>query len=275
MKLFVAAVQASDWLKLGLGLEHFLLCGIAGVDIRIASLDHGLTKAEIELARIVSEAGLELRCHSWLGHRSGDSAQVDGAMGLRDGRLAGQYTLCLGAKSFGCNAERDVWRGERGHAHPNAVEYLQRFNLGFREQAITRPINYVGLADPRYHYRPADLDGDGVNDAEIPLRLREEYQRVGVMAYQSRLDHIQRVLARAEKRWPEHKGRIVPWLGVGRVGDAGVVGNAEASTVIARQYGEVTFYVGFGAIGQLLEGHAQHPPLVQLIPQILAPEASA
>jgi hypothetical protein len=63
---------------------------------------------------------------------------------------------------------------------------------------------------------------------------------------------------------------IVPWLGVGRLDGAGhMVGNAEASAVVACECGEATFYVGFGAIGQLLDGHSRHPPLVALVPRIL------
>lgn len=271
-RLYIAAVHAPDWLALGLKLDRVFACGIAGVDVRIARLDYGPTKAERELARVVSEARLEVRCHAWVGHRSGDVAAVDAAMGKRDGHIAGAQCAGLGAKSFGANAERDVWRGPNGRAHPGAVDYLDAFADYFHEANHLADLDYLGFADPAWHYRAADLDGDGVPDNVIPLHVRAEFVRVGVMAYQTRLEDVRKTIARALRRWPEHAESqdVVPWLGVGRLdGDGFMVGSAEASAVVARECGEATFYVGFGAIGQLLDGHARHPPLVALVPKIL------
>ena len=271
-RLYIAAVHAPDWLALGLRLDRVLECGISGVDVRIGRLDYGPTKAELELARVVSEAGLEVRCHSWVGHRSGDVAAVDADLGKRDGHIAGAQCAAIGATSFGANAERDVWRGPGGKAHPGAVDYLDSFAVYFHEANHLADLDYVGFADPAWHYKSADLDGDGVPDNVIPLHTQAEFVRVGVMAYQTSLPDVRKTIARARKRWPEHaeSADIVPWLGVGRLdGDGHMVGSAEASAAVARECGEATFYVGFGAVGQLLVGHPRHPPLVALVPHIL------
>jgi hypothetical protein len=270
VKCFLAAVHAPDWLALGSRLDSALASGIAGVDVRIASLDHGPTKSERALARIVLEAGLALRCHSWVGHRSGDAAAVDVASGSRDGRLAAGVALALGASSFGANAERDVWRGDGGKAHPKAVDYLDAFGDRFFGTTRAVDLDYVGFAVPSWHYRPADSDGDGDTDTEIPEHLRLHYSRIGVMAYQSSEAAIRATIDRARARWPEHTAadRIVPWLGVGRLEAGRPVGSSGAALRIAREVGEVVFYVGFGAIGQVLDGNPLHCSLVDLVRDI-------
>lgn len=268
MRLSIAAVHASDWLRLGADrLDRVLSCGIVAVDVRIARLHDGPSATERRLAQLVIDAGLELRCHAWVGHRSGDVAAVDASLGARDGHVAAACASEIKASSFGCNAERDVWRGQGGRAHPKAVDYLDSFANLFHEGTQTAELDYVGFADPRAHYTNVDADGDGDLDAEIPLDLRQRFRSVGVMAYQSTLDAVQRVLARARRRWPEHAeaGRMVPWLGVGREG----VGRAPVTAAVAAEYGGACLYVGFGAIGQLVDGNNWHPPIVTLVPQIV------
>lgn len=268
--VYLAAVHAPDWLALGARLDRALASGIAGIDVRLADMARGPSKPELALAQRVIAAGLTLRCHSWVGHRSGDAAAVDAASGHRDGAQAAAAALALGASSFGANAERDVWRGPNGHAHPKAVDYLDSFGDSFFGATRAVDLDYVGFAVPSWHYRPADSDGDGDTDTEIPERLRLHYSRVGVMAYQSSEAAVRATVDRARARWPEHTAadRIVPWLGVGRLEAGRPVGSSGASLRIAREVGEVVFYVGFGAIGQVLTGNPLHCSLVDLVRDI-------
>lgn len=277
-RLYLAAVHAPDWLGLGARLALALRAGFAGVDVRVANLARGPSKAERELAEQAASCGLDVRCHSWVGYRSGDVAAVTPALGRRDGDLAAAACVALGASSFGANAERDVWRGPNGTACPGAVDYLNEQAERFLAAAPrARQIDYVGFADPAHHYREIDADGDGDIDTEIPEYQRIIYSRVGVMAYQSTEADLRKTLNRAVKRWPEHAAakRIVPWFGVGRLDAGKAVGNAIASCKLAREFGEATFYVGFGAIGQLLDGNPQHESLVSLAKSLRVPGGEA
>ncbi len=276
-RLYLAAVHAPDWLALDRRLAKVLAAGFAGVDVRIASIAKGPTKAERELARIVLGAGLDLRCHSWVGHRSGDTAAISGALGFADGKLAAASCVALDASSFGVNAERDVWRGPSGTAHPKAVDYLDEFASSFYAETRAAWLDYVGFAVPAYHYRSIDADHDGDVDTEIPEHLRMSFRRVGVMAYQSTLAAVRATIERARKRWPEHASakQLVPWLGVGRLDAGKPVGSAQASLLVARECGEACFYVGFGAIGQVLDGNPQHPSLASLARELATPKATA
>lgn len=275
--IYLAAVHAPDWLALDRRLAKVLAAGFAGVDVRIASLANGPTKAERDLARIVLGAGLDLRCHSWVGHRSGDTAAVSSALGAADGKLAAAACTELCASAFGANAERDVWRGPNGTAHPKAVDYLDEFASAFCAETREPSLDYVGFAVPAYHYRSVDADHDGDVDTEIPEHTRLSFRRVGVMAYQSTLGAVRATIERARKRWPEHTAAkaIVPWLGVGRLDAGKAVGNAEASMSVARECGEACFYVGFGAIGQVLDGNPQHPSLASLARELAVPKVTA
>ena len=308
-RIYLAAVNAPDWLALGPRLDKALASGFAGVDVRLANVAHPST-AERELAKRVIAAGLTLRCHSWVGHRAGDSAAVDAASGRRDGDLAAAACSSLGAASFGANAERDVWRGQNGTAHPKAVDYLNEHAETFLTAHRTRAavlrgeaktaadagltarakalesearylasieIDYVGFAVPAWHYKPADSDHDGDIDTEIPEYQRIIYSRIGVMAYQSTEAAIRATVARGERRWPEHTEarRIVPWLGVGRLEAGEPVGSAAAARVFCREYAEIVFYVGFGAIGQVLDGHPKHESLASIARDLSQPRGVA
>lgn len=308
-RIYLAAVNAPDWLALGSRLDTVLSAGFAGIDVRLANAAHPTT-AERELAKRTLEAGLGLRCHSWVGHRAGDMAAVDAASGRRDGEIAAAACSSLGAASFGANAERDVWRGRDGAAHPKAVDYLNEHAETFLTSVRTRAavlrgeakgaaaagltararvleaearylagieIDYVGFAVPAWHYKPADSDHDGDVDTEIPEYQRIIYSRVGVMAYQSSLADLRKTIGRAERRWPEHTEarRIVPWLGVGRLEAGSPVGNADAARVLCREYAEVTFYVGFGAIGQVLDGNPKHESLASIARELAQPRGVA
>lgn len=276
-RIFLAAVNAPDWLALGSRLDKALASGFAGVDVRLANVAHPST-AERELAKRVLAAGLTLRCHSWVGHRAGDSAAVDAASGRRDGEIAAAACSSLGAASFGANAERDVWRGQNGTAHPKAVDYLNEHAESFLaagKRALE--IDYVGFAVPAWHYKPADSDHDGDIDTEIPEYQRIIYSRIGVMAYQSTEAAIRATVARGERRWPEHTEarRIVPWLGVGRLEAGEPVGSAAAARVFCREYAEIVFYVGFGAIGQVLDGNPKHESLASIARELSQPRGVA
>ena len=252
---------------------------MSAIDVRVGNLSAGATQAERELARIATECGLDVRCHSWVGSRGSDgTSNADIVQGIAQARRAATVAEVLGASAFGVNAERDVWRGRNGAAHPGAVDFLDAFADTFFEVNRGSHLDYVGFADPREHYRAGDEDADGDLDTELPEHLRLRFHRVGVMAYQSTTAHIQRKLARAAERWPEHAEahRLAPWLGVGRIDEAGVVvGSAEASrTVIAERKAGV-FYVGFGAIGQLVEGHSRHLAVVDLVRSMRSREYAA
>lgn len=273
-RIWLAAVSASDWLSLGKDrLRTVLSCGIYGVDVRVASLSRGPTKTELELANAVRRSGgLGLRCHSWVGYRSGDIAAVTPRIASAQGKQLALAADDLGAESASANAERDWFRGPvHGGvhvAHPLAVTSMHALLDEFYTYS-TLACDYLGLADPREHYARADLNHDGVDDRVLPFELRRRFRLEHVMAYQATVPGVEAKLEAAEARWPEHfkAGRVVPWLAPGRVKQYG--SEVVTRTIIPR-FAESTIYIGFGAIGQLLEGNRNHPAIVQVVPELVA-----
>jgi hypothetical protein len=182
----------------------------------------------------------------------------------------------MGASSFAANPERDVWRGEGGGANPRGAEFLDGFCGAFHLNAPTAHLNHVGLADPAWHYGKEDSDGDGRIDSEIPREVRIRFREAYVMASQSELDALTAQLERAEAVWIDQADHhIEPWLPGGRIDEKGrVIGSYDASLAIARRYGRACFYVGGGAMGQLLVGHPRHAALIHLIRELKSGGAS-
>jgi hypothetical protein len=290
MNIAIAAVYARDWVAVkstdkplitASDLTKVLRSGVDAIDIRVESLRRGPSAHELELARRCHAEGVEVRCHSWVGDLSSGPSKADAPMGLVQGEQARAAARVLGATRFGVNAENSVWRGPilpetgRHGANPRANDYLAAFAVAFRIVDCAPTLEYLGYAVPAWHYRRADLDRNGIDDNTVEMRVRTAYDTVGVMTYQSSLPAHQSQLARARNVWPEHfqpsprDSRITPWVGVGRIDKKdGQIGNADASIALAREYGKITFYVGGGAMGQLLAGHPGHRSLVQIISEL-------
>jgi hypothetical protein len=292
----IAAVNAQDWLtvpragKPGVPRHKLeaLLKRIDAIDIRIANLRAGPSKSELELARIAHAAGCEVHCHSWVGVRNRAASgpfMGTSAATAKDGAIQGMQAAIackqLGAKRFGANAERDVWRGPqikvgkklRRTANPAADSFLNALAVAFHAGQPKAALDYVGLAAGWWHYGKTDTDGDGHIDSAVRASTAGLYESTGVMAYQTAYDDVRTQLDRAAKEWPGHSR--VPWLGVGRI-DANnkLVGDADVSIRIAREEGAVCFYLGFGAVAQLFEGNARHRSIAAVIDE-LRPEACA
>lgn len=282
---WAAAVVAAQWLGLGKRLDEALAIeGLAGIDIRIAKRGKP-SEYERELAARVLAAGKRVRIHSWTGVRDGADGPSKAVYkdGITQGEQLARDALALGAESAGANSERDVWRGPGKFANPKAVDFLDGLADGFGQvcAAESQAIGLieVGLAVPAWHYRSADLDKDGDIDTVIPRAVRERYGRKAVMVYQ--VDdsptivedaELRTALDRARKVWPSPIPMSM-WLGVGRIDDQGRIwGDYDAAReVIADRHAgidEAVWYVGFGAIDQVLFGHARHPSLLQIIPSI-------
>ena len=268
---YFAAVHAPDWLALKPAeWDAVVECGIKGIDVRIAVPRSGPTRAERDLSSRVRAAGLDLRVHGWVGHLGLNGYSI---AGHHSGTLCGEWMGEAGAKTeatmVGMNAEKDVWRGPNGHANPTALDFYRGFHQGSLEAYPTGLLQDVGFSDPREHYREADLDEDGHPDNLIPRDVAELFDRKGVMAYQSSESVLKRKLARGR----DIAGPGVPltwWGSVGRIDkDHGVVGSYEATLRGCRErwsgIDEWVGYVGFGAIGQVVQGHATHGPLVDLV----------
>jgi len=280
-RCYFAAVHAPDWLKLGARLDSVFACGISGVDVRIESLKRGPSKDERELVRLVAAAGLAPRIHTWAGVRAPDgTSKATTAEGAKQGDRLAHIAKSLGVTDLASgNFERDVWRGPGRYANPQAVDFIESFAGYFRAANPECALGDLGFADPDEHYVDADLDKDGDLDDELPEHVVMQFARRGVMAYQSDAASVRKKLA---------KGRAVAapdqplswWGSVGRLDPKlGVVGNPAVTRAICSErvsgIDEWVGYVGFGAIGQLLDGHAKHTPLVNLVPQILRPKALA
>lgn len=288
LRVAVAVVNASDWLKLPRHAVEAFLKKLDAVDIRVGSIARGPSRDELTLAKLAHAAGCNVYCHGWVGVRSRAASGpmmgasiADAGSGAVQGVQAATCAAQLGAMLFSVNAERDVWRGPviegKKTANPDAVDYLAAFVDGFTRAQPTIGVGYVGLAVPAWHYGSTDQDGDGDIDSAIPAELRARFDQLGVMAYQSTLTALKSGLARADGLWPEHakKGDLMPWVGVGRIDEGNrPVGNAEASIAIARARRSVCFYVGFGAIGQVFAGNGQHRSIASIIDE-LKPEACA
>ena len=278
---WAAAVVAPQWLDLGQGLDRVLaLPDLAGLDVRLGRFNKA-DRYERELCQRVLAAGKRLRVHSWtglLGSSQGPSIarHIDG---LTQGKALAKAALELGAEGAGTNSERDAWRGDNGYANPKAVDFILGLAEGMREVAPTLQRIEVGLANPAWHYKRADLDKDGDIDTHIPLEVVRQYDRKGVMAYQ--VDDSPKIVEDAELRTALDRARKVwadpiplsVWLGCGRIDDQGRVWGdyAAAREVLADRHAgvdEVVWYVGFGAIGQVLFGHPRHPALVEILPDI-------
>lgn len=291
MKYAFAAVNATDWLKKGLALDKVLSCGISAVDIRVANPAAGPSKDEIELSRIVSEAGITVRCHGWAGVRGSDgSSKATAVDGTRQGRELARCAQRLGVTDLASgNFERDVWRGPVArknsdgvptgwYANPAAVDYIHSYISAFYELNRECSLGDLGFSDPDEHYIDADLDKDGDIDDEIPRDLVERFKRRGIMAYQNDAASVKKKLA---------GGRAVAgpvplswWGSVGRVAaDGAVVGSAAVTQSVCRERAsgidEWVGYVGFGAIQQLLVGNPKHMALTLLVKQMLLADTSA
>lgn len=259
-----AAVNAADWLNNPVALDAALRAADA-IDVRASGVSRWIGP-ERELCKAVVAAGLELRIHAWVGRRGPTGSSIVTADdGERQGKQLAELASQVGAARVGVNAERDVWRGPerpsnpgRHFAHPGAVEFLDALCSSFYEHNRAAFLDYLGFAVPAWHFsRTASSD--------IPAELQRRFGRVCVMAYQSTVPAIMQTLDRAEGLWRLHSPhQVEPWVGVGRVGTDGQVGSESASRWAWDRYGRITFYVGFGAIGQLVEGHAGHRPLVAL-----------
>jgi hypothetical protein len=290
MNIAIAAVYARDWVAVkstdkplitANELTKILRSGIAAIDIRVESLRRGPSAHEIEIARQAHALGVEVRCHSWVGDVTSGPSKADGPMGLVQGEQARAACRVLGATRFGVNAENSVWRGPVDPvtgfrlANPKANDFLASFAVAFRIVDCPPTLEYLGYANPAWHYRRADLDRNGIDDNTIEPRVRKAYDTVGVMTYQSSIPAHDDQLARAQRVWPEHFGTapktscITPWVGVGRIDKkSGQIGNADASITLARRFGRLTFYVGGGAMGQLLRGHPGHRSIVQIMDEL-------
>ena len=272
-KCLFAAVHAPDWIGLGTQkLDKVFRCGIVGVDVRIASIAHGPTKDEIDLVRRVLDAGLSARIHTWAGVRLGTDgpSKATASDGTRQGKLLADMTRALKVTSLASgNFERDVWRGPGRYANPKAVDFIEAYIDAFRASSPGCALGDLGFADPDEHYVDADLDKDGDVDDELPEHVVMQFARRGIMAYQSDAASVRNKLAKG--RAVAAEGQPLSWWGsVGRVDPkAGVVGSFAVTQelCIAQPSGidEWVGYVGFGSIGQLLDGHAKHPPLVALV----------
>lgn len=276
---WLAAVHAPDWLPLAPRLPELWRAGISGLDIRIATPDSGTTAAERQLAAAVLRSGGRVRCHGWQGRRSAAGyADVSAALGAAQARnivsraheLSEHGPVELASGNF----ERDVWRWPgvgAGHtASPHALDYLRAWLDTFEAQAPHGlQAGDLGFANPAEHYQHSDHNGDGQPDAVIPRDILGRWGRRGVMAYGSTPASVLPRLERAREATPAD----VPlswWHSVGRLDQStGQVGQAD--TLLegwARKWGgidEAVGYVGFGAIGQVFDGHAKHPALVSLI----------
>jgi hypothetical protein len=272
----IAAVNSNDFLALANSRpkdwSRLMQCGISAVDIRVALPYRGPSASDYRLAALVRDAGLEVRCHGWAGVSNGTAAEIskaNRASGEEQGKRAAANAALLGAARYGCNAEHHVWRGPNGTANPKAVDFLSGFLDTFYAENRDAHCDYLGYPAPEYHYRPIDADGDGDIDTEIPEEERVRWSRCAVMAYQTRPAAVLASIERAAKRWPEHE--LEAWVGVGRIDrTVGQVGSEEATKAAVRRCGRVTLYVGFGAQGQLLDGHSGHRALVAFVPELVA-----
>lgn len=271
-----AAVNAADWTQFAdrnpKDFDKIMSCGVGAVDVRIALPFRGPSQAEIKLAKLAADAGLEVRAHGWAGKSDGTSAEAsiaDHAAGLTQGKKAAENAAILGARRYGCNAEHHVWRGQRpGCANPKAVDFLAGFLDGFYPENRAAFCDYVGFPDPAFHYKPADLDGDGDLDTEIPEDEQIRWGRCAVMAYQTDPATVLKTINRAAKNWSALD--VEPWVGVGRIDvKDGQVGSEAATKAAYKQCGRITLYVGFKAFPQVLVGHAGHRALVSLTPILL------
>lgn len=280
---WAAAVVAAQWLALGKQLDQVLaLEALGGLDVRIAKRGKP-SEYERDLAARVLAAGKRLRIHTWMGVRDGADGPSKATYkdGFAQGEQLASDAIVLGAEAGGANSERDVYRGPSGFANPKCADVVRGIGDGFRRASGDKALQLidVGLGDPAWHYKRADLDHDGDLDTKIPADVVALYDRKGTMAYQ--VDdsptivedaELRTALDRARKVWPAPMS-MTAWLGVGRQDDQGRVWGdyAGARAVIADRHAgldEVVWYVGFGAIDQVLLGHPRHPALVELVPDV-------
>jgi len=276
MRYLLAAVHAEDWLKLGAEkLEQVFTCGIYGIDIRVALPARGPSKSELALAKAAHARGLGVRCHAWAGVRSAttDISVADAASGKIQGTELAVCADLLDVTDLASgNFERDVWRGPNRMANPKAVDFIDAYIDAFLVKNRACNIGDLGFADPDVHYVDADLDHDGDNDDELPEWLVQQFFRRGIMAYQSAESDIRKKLEEGRK---VSGGRPLSWWGsVGRIDKATQkpVGSAAATRAILasppKGVDEWVAYVGFGAIGQLLDGNPRHPSLASIVRQM-------
>lgn len=275
-RCYFAAVHAPDWMGLSAAeWDAVAECGIAGIDVRISLPRHGPTKAERDLARRVKDAGLDLRVHGWVGKMGPDGYSVASyGDGVDQGEWMGNAGASMGASMVGMNSEKDAWRYSSRRANPHADDFYRGLHVGSLRVYPTGLLQDVGFADPREHYRAADLDGDGVDDRLITREVAELFDRKGAMAYQDDEPTLKGKLGRARAI-----AGVLPlswWSSIGRWSKNGVVGDYHATLKGCRErwagIDEWVGYVGFTERGQpvktidmLTKGHERHPPLVQLV----------
>lgn len=277
------------------GIERLVRAGVQAFDLRLPQRTYGEHwSAAVHLTRKAWAAGAQVYCHSWEGSWDGRRSTARRGDGVHDAMWVSHRVELLeitankgthsidGRRYFGDvgryrgNFERDVWRGSNGHANPHADEYLAGFydeleRLGFRH---SRSCDYLGFANPDRHYRDSDLDGDGHQDDTIPDWLPARVDRLAVMLYQTRARDMAEVLRMGLSAWPESQ-HVAVFVGVGRLDPQhGQIGDDDELLSFLRYVGarveEVVLYVGHGAEGQLLVGHAGFPSLDLVVPRIHA-----
>ncbi len=256
------------------GLAKLLASPIAGLDLRLPESYPG-PRSEWwrgceRLAVEAVEAGKPYRCHAWVGKRGpGGNSVADAREGERDAlavaEMLGRLSIASGSceEAFGTNAERDVWAGPDGFANPSAVEFNDSFAGAYYEARRASHLDYLGFSDPDFFYRDRDADGDGRSDDELPDWVARRYRRPVVMAYQQAEAQLRKKLERAFRVWGATHERMGTYLPCGRLdAKVGQVGDERAIKALLRSpppyLEDATLYVGIGAEGQLVHGHAGH-----------------
>lgn len=261
--------------------EEFMKCGIEGINLRlpksVSQIDYWESLCRLAVTAI--EAGIKYSVHSWVGsrHRDGHSESnqltaIPDAVNVAHMIYELKMEVGFAPFRYGCNAERDVWRGTDGHANPAANRYMKQFASLLKDLETGSDVEYLGFADPDVHYVDSDLDNDGQNDDELAPDTRAEFSQCQVMAYQSSLQQITSVIDRAAAAWPEHDLGV--FVGCGRVDKVhGVIGNELASKHIILnpppRLRELTFYVGNDAEKQLLVGNKTHASIYDIVTSLV------
>ncbi len=180
-------------------------------------------------------------------------------------------------KVYRANFERDVWRGksaggDKRFANPLADDYIDRFFSTFYDELRTCFADYLGFGNPDGHYVNSDLDGDGHQDDTIPADLPSRVRRAALMVYQSAEADMRAVITKNRAPWGDLDLSL--YVASGRIDKStGQVGSLKAIKAIVRNppkgVVEIVFYIGFGAEGQLLTGHAGFPAVVEAVPELV------
>lgn len=268
MKQFLAVVEPREsWLPLTQAQRRRVLrSGIAGVSVRIGRPD------ALVVVRDAVDAGLAWRTHRWEGEY--DERRQVATVDVADAERAAlsavsqieaiERAVGVACESHEPNPERDWWRG-----NPGAVDALDRYVSVFYDGLRTAHLDYLGFIDPSWHYGKRDFDGDGDVDTEVPDWLQGRFRKPQVMAYQGSYEDLLFTLRRARAAWPDHELGAYCAIGALRE-DGSVIGDWHAwERIIGEGHiAELTHYLGMGKtrVAQLLEGHARHPSIVDLVP---------